>query len=671
MSSSESEWEPVEWTDEELYYDFSTGMPFDDVSKRIIDGIANDPRFDRWSESTAVVTEWAGHVDVVRRALLEEAARGVYSARVHPRILKQASEVIRRALQDPNFELLPLWSNEPVPADYFATLHPPLDHVVLVAVTRSIPQDPRFLVAEGDARLKVEADAAALAESLPQASRDFLFFSTRNTEREDLVRKLISESSPRRLSWTAYYVQRFVREQDEESTQDRYSIAAKQLILSGQSKAEVKRSLGVSVNRLEQLLRRPASGYLEETDPLVSAFPAIRDASSAPPEMPMEHSPSRAKSIAQMYVTDLVELVDHTTDPDVLHRIVRRKSASVAEALFRRHIRAGDLGDEVLGQLPEQFPNQHHYMLVAHKERPLPPRTAMTLADAEPVAVLDFSDETVASFDAGGRERQEVALALRTGNLELLEGVLQLPEKDPLFEFLVEMLAARPMRNTLCEEPSFANALVRKAEQVLDAKVAATLRVVACQSPAELSKNLERARETGDLGIDPTAFVHAALGGYHERGDGSQDFLHGIAQQLWSAADLTVEHSLARATLERAGTDRAVICTPDITYVATPDAIRAYRNSDEKVYTYVHLHLTAAKERHLDGLVIVLPTSMPALSYGRERGTHPLAPDGPEVEVIVWKVPLQPAIYSLDTGLNSSAGFFAYADGKVAVVEDL
>ncbi|MDX2401482.1 hypothetical protein [Microbacterium algeriense] len=181
-------------------------------------------------------------------------------------------------------------------------------------------------------------------------------------------------------------------------------------------------------------------------------------------------------------------------------------------------------------------------------------------------------------------------------------------------------------------------------------------------------------RANGALDASSSEFVSAALGGYREHGDDRHQYLVDIAQQFWFAADLTVEHSLARAVVERAGQQQVAIRTPPVTYVASADAIRAYSNSDEREYTYVHLHLTAAREvRITDPVhgVIRKPSSIPPLAYVRERRRHPDNPDAPDVEVVAWPLPFQPAIYSLDTSLGSSAGYLVVADGKVAFIEDL
>lgn len=60
-------------------------------------------------------------------------------------------------------------------------------------------------------------------------------------------------------------------------------------------------------------------------------------------------------------------------------------------------------------------------------------------------------------------------------------------------------------------------------------------------------------------------------------------------------------------------------------------------------------------------LAIRTPHELPALGYHCEMRKHPADPDGPNVEAIVWAIPVQLAIYSLDihsfdTGLGMSVG---------------
>ena len=298
----------------------------------------------------------------------------------------------------------------------------------------------------------------------------------------------------------------------------------------------------------------------------------------------------------------------------------------------------------------------------------------MALSTFYPIVVLNFSDETVSTFDAGGDERLAIATALRTSDVHTLTPVLERPERDPGFLLLVELLAAWPMQGNLSRSGTFASALTITADRIASSGAATILRLAACQHPPELSRALEKTRANGALDAGASEFVSAALGGYREHGDNRHQYLLDIAQQFWSAADLTVEHSLARAVVERAGQQEIVIRTSLVTYVASADAIRAYSNSDEREYTYVHLHLTAAREvRVTDPVhgVIRKPSSIPALAYVRECGRPPDNPDAPELEIVAWPLPFQPAIYSLDTSLGSSAGYFAVADGKVAVVEGL
>jgi hypothetical protein len=88
------------------------------------------------------------------------------------------------------------------------------------------------------------------------------------------------------------------------------------------------------------------------------------------------------------------------------------------------------------------------------------------------------------------------------------------------------------------------------------------------------------------------------------------------------------------------------------------------------------MRLTPTSDIQFGDMAIRTPHELPALGYHWEMRKHPADPDGPDVEAIVWPIPVQPAIYSLDihsfdTGPGMSAGLIAVSGSKVAVVEDL
>ncbi|CAN1559194.1 hypothetical protein MCEMIE22_02578 [Mycobacteriaceae bacterium] len=171
--------------------------------------------------------------------------------------------------------------------------------------------------------------------------------------------------------------------------------------------------------------------------------------------------------------------------------------------------------------------------------------------------------------------------------------------------------------------------------------------------------------------MSPEAIVAVALGPNHLPGSSARKGVNAGARALWEAVDLTKEHSIARAAVAERGTELASLETAGNIYVATADAISSFHKSDTTEYTYVHLRRTSAVKIVFGDFVIQMPNGTPALGYHREMRRHPVTMDGPEVEAIVWPIPLRPAIYSIETGptIGKSAGLIAVSEGKVAIVK--
>ena len=665
----DEDFEYVDFDDEEyLYFNFANDREFDDTTKRLIDQIAHDPRFGLGADGKAVAREWAGDIDDERFLAIEGAAYSVYKATVGAEIASAAEVHVAQALADPAFDALPAWSGEDPAEEYFEKALP-TDPRLRDEVRYRLAQDPVFLKRQETARRELEELAAQLAGELPQRERDALVLMTRNADREALVSARIGVATSRRRGWTAYYVQRIVRGREETSVLDRYSSAVKALTAHGFSKAKIASVLALTTSRVDRLLERPTWRELDGDDPLLVLAPVLREQVTIPPLPPS----TKPKSISRMTVADREALAMETTDPAMLERLATQASRRISEALLRRHVQAGDLTDDLLYPILTAYPSPwlRDEFAAANRERALPPRTALELAVTEPWTLFDSSDETAKRAAALGDDRYAVVLAMRDENLDGLTQTLQLPEQAPSFQLLVQLLVERPIADGLRSSARFLDALVAASDRAADPTVAAALRLAACQNPDVLADHLRAAVQTGSAGMDPTSIVTVALGPYHRAGQGGREVVREVATQLWAGADLTVEHSLARAVIVDRGADRVVVRTKLNTYVATPDAIRCYPNTDETGYTYVHLHLTAARNHHIGPNVIRTPGSLPALGYHREVGKHPSRPGGDDVRIIVWPLPLQPAIYSLDTGLSDVAAYIAVANDQVAIVDDL
>lgn len=657
--------------DDYLYFDFVRGREFDVDTKRLIDQIANDPRFGWGPEGKAVAAEWAGEVEAQRYASIEAAAYGVFQATVGAELESQASVHIRRALADPSFDVLPPWGGED-PFDEYFRAAVPTDPRLRATIGMLLSRDAKFVQRQEAARRQVELNAKRIADELPQATRDALVLGTRNADREELLGVRIESPTSRRLSWTAYYVQRIVREREEDSVLNRYSAAAKTLAGEGMSKAKIARALRVSSSRVDRLLERDAWIELDAIDPLLAAIPELR-AGGQPSDLFQPPGAGKPKAFYRMNIAEREVLAAETTDPAMLDRLVGQGSRRISEALLQRHVRVGDLTDDLLYAVLTHYPSpwMRAEFKAANAERALPPNTALELAVFEPLALLDVDDETATRASALGDERYAAILALRNADVDGLLRTVQLAEDAPAFQLLLQMLIERPLPAALLGSSRFIEGLLEASDLAADPDVTAALRLIACHDAGVLAAHVESATQTGSAGIDPQALVKVALGPYHRSAEDGRVSVRDIAATLWSSADLTVEHSLARTVIADRGEDRVVVRTRTNHYVVTPDAIRSYANADTTSYTYVHLHLTAARDRHLGDFVVRLPTSLPAIGYHREIGKHPLRPDGDDVPVIVWPLPLQPAIYSLDTSLSHVAGYVALSDGKVATIKDL
>jgi len=657
--------------DEFLYYDFTQGREFDDDTKRLIDQIAHDPRFGWGPDSESVAKEWVGDIDSEQFASIETAAYGVYKATVGAELETRAAVLIDRAFVDPDFDALPPWDGEEASDDFFAKAVSS-DPRLHAEVGYQLTQHPGFIRRREAARRDVEVQAGRIADELPQVTRDALVLMTRNAAREELLRERIGAVTSRRLGWTAYYVQRTVREREESGVLDRYSAAAKMLAAQGNSKAKIARLLAVSSARVERFLVRSTWRKLEDTDPLLASVPELR-AAGDPVDVQAAGVVGTPRSFSRMNIAEREALAEVTTDPAVLGRLVAQGSRRISEAFLRRHVRDGDLDDDLLRAILTHYPSpwMRDEFKAAHALRPLPERTALELAVGEPQTLIDADDETANQARLLADERYPAMLALRNADVDGLIQALQLGEDAPAFQLLLQMFVERSLPEPLMRSPRFVGALISASERASSAEVVAALRLVACQDADVLATHVRTAVSTGSAGIDPQALVSVALGSYHRSSEQTRGSLREVAAKLWKAADLTVEHSLARAVVADRGTDRVVVRTKANLYVATPDAIRSYANTDTTSYTYVHLHLTAASEYHFADGVLRMPTSLPALGYHREIGRHPSRADGDDVPVIVWPLPLQPAIYSLDTSLSSVAAHIAVADGKVARIKDL
>ena len=92
---------------ESPYFDWDNDRLFDVATRSLIDRIAHDPRFTRGHEGREVAEEFAAHLPEDRRRRIENAAWEVFISTVGKDLERDASEIVQRALADPDFDALP------------------------------------------------------------------------------------------------------------------------------------------------------------------------------------------------------------------------------------------------------------------------------------------------------------------------------------------------------------------------------------------------------------------------------------------------------------------------------------------------------------------------------------------------------------------------------------
>jgi hypothetical protein len=362
-------------------------------------------------------------------------------------------------------------------------------------------------------------------------------------------------------------------------------------------------------------------------------------------------------------------------------------SQRILGALVRRYRRRGDVSEDILKTILATSPRMRWPMIKAHQQRPLPKDIAIALAEDSPRVLLDCDDATAQAAKGLGREDFEVVLAFRESDTEALERILAAGSDSESFGQLVDLAFERPLTDEMIDSSSLPTALLRAADQTADVDFAAGLRLVACQSPEILSQYIDEAKTGGRAAMLPERILDVAFGSndpwgrntgivVEVSGSSTRKGVEAGARALWETADLTIEHSHARKVVAERGSDAVSLENAGNIYVATADAIQYFPESRTGEYTYVHMRLTPTSDIQFGDMAIRTPHELPALGYHCEMRKHPADPDGPDVEAIVWPIPVQPAIYSLDihsfdTGLGMSVGLIAVSGSKVAVVEDL
>ena len=579
--------------------------------------------------------------------------------------------LVDRALADPDFEALPVWSGEPPGESYNSSgayTHP--DPRVRELFKRQM-ESPEV---QEQAKAGAENAARKIAEELPRRTRDQLLFSNRNAYRESLLAPWLTGLNPRRRGWTAYYAQRIVVKEDEDSVLDRYCAAAKILHSQKWSKKSIASALGITSGRVDRLLERISGQDITENDPLCDLAPELRGCGAdwrnvAPVPVDMETSFKRLPE------ADKVALAEESTDPLLLELLAKEGSHQVAETLINRFCQRGDIDEHVLRTILSAHPSpwMRQEMVEANRQRKLSTTFALELASDDPRVLLDCDEETIRAAESLDSDKFKVVLAFCRSDVAEIEGILAAGKGSRLFHKLVTLLIDRPLTEEMLLSSRLSAALDHATEQTDDSKLATELRLISYQSPTRLARYLEQ-ENTGTVAISAKTIIEVGMSSYHESGDGPRAGVMAGAQALWEATDLTPEHSIARAAIAAHGTEIATLETEGNIFVVTTDAIRSFRKSDVTEYTYVYVHLPSAFKEDIGGFLFTMPSTLPYLRYHREMRKHPRDALDHEVEAIVWPIPFQPAIYSIEpvnsTSVVGVAGaLVAVSGGKVAVIK--
>jgi len=658
---------------ESPYFDWENDRMFDLPSRRLIDQIANDPRFNHSPASIEIVKELASERAEEEQQRLLRSAWEVFELTVLPVLEARASELVARVLADPDFDALPRWYGESsVDTDNSSVAYLDPDPRVLEEFTRQLEESDVYQSKQEAAKARIESEAREILSELPRRTRDLLVLATRNADCESLLDPWLQGLSERRRGWTLYYAKRIVREDEEDSVFDRYSAAAKTLAGQSWSRKAIAGALGVGVARVDRFLERTTGQDISDTDPLCDLVPELRGRGDA-----WRHAvPARAEKprpFSRLSAAEKLALAEESSDPRLLARLAKQGSGQILEVLLNRHCRKGDVDDHALQTILLTRPSSwiRQKMMEAHRLRPLPMDTALTLAEEDPGVLLDCDEETALAAKALNRGDFQAVLMVRESDINAIEGILGKDSETESFRHLVDLLSERPLTEEMLGSTGLLNALLQAAEETDDVELAATLRLIACQSPEILSHHVEAAKSGGPAAMSPATIVSVALGSYHLSGSRSRQGVMTGARALWEAADLTIEQTIAREVVAERGAEVLTLESAGNIYVATAELICNFRKSEIKEYTLVRMHLRSAVEVDLGNMVIQVPSTLPALGYHREMRKSPVDPHGPEVEAIVWPIPFQPAIYALENGvvIGETGGLIAVSGRRVAIVE--
>jgi hypothetical protein len=527
---------------------------------------------------------------------------------------------------------------------------------------------------EGDleqARHNAQMAANTLVDGLPARIRDLLLLSTKVADREQLLSEFLSGLNAPQRSWVAYFAKRDATERFEASMADRYSAAARTLMGRGWTMQATAGAMQISTNRLNAFLSRDTATDLDDDDPLCELIPDLRGAKGEWSDF--SPIPAEKRAIPSMPMSKRMKLAASSDNPDVLELLALDKASGVVHELLNRQRDRGDLSAEVLARLLSHIQDEWglHAAWDAYQANPFHGEAEVKLARHFPAVLLTCDDDAAGVLTSEDSAHFLAAVALRDEDVDSLMEILTGDVTRHSWKQLRDLLVGFPLPEGLAANETFAQTIINAAARMDSSDDAIALRLVACQNDSVRNRYVDANGLTAEALMSPEELVSQALGPYNESSRIPRSGVMAGARALWSTSDLTTEHGQARSVVAESGSYSCVIETKLATYEATPDAIYSFAKTEEKAYTYVHLYLTTSLETDLPGSVLVMQVGLPALGYHWGSRPHPDDPTGPEVPVIVWPLPLSPAIYSLGIEPNPTGNRVAVAGGQCSVIADL
>ena len=461
---------------ESPYFDWENNRLFDEPTRRLIDRIANDPRFSRGPNNVEVVEELAPEKSEDEQENLRLAAEEVFSLTVLPVLEARALQLVAQALADSDWEALRAlrgWRRQaPAKGGNYKGIYTDLDRRVLEEFDwRSSAASKAYHGMQQEARARQESEARARQESevrlivsgIPRRVRDLLVLASRNADRESLLEPWIEGASQRRRSSTAYYVQRIVREEEEESVWDRYSAAAKILAGQGWSKKAIAGGIRIGVGRIDGLLERTSGQDIADDDPLCDLVPDLRGRGEAWRDASLVRA-RKPRPFSRLSVDEKVALADESTDLGLLDRLAKQNSGRISGALVARYLR-GDVGENILRTIVLTSPWMGREVIDAHQQRPMSQDIVqdilIAMAEDDARVLLDCDDATAQAAKSVGRKDFDVVLAFRESDADALERILTAGLDLESFRLFVDLLTER-LRT---DEPIDSNSLLTAALQ--------------------------------------------------------------------------------------------------------------------------------------------------------------------------------------------------------------